>query len=228
MELCPSFTFYAPGSEFLEPYIKRAMARVETDLAVMVASTDIYEPDPDGILDEEAPLRKESPWITLENDFLAAHPHGIVLRCAPIVGTGMTGHMAQLAKEIYRSMFFHFPGNEARKSVVHASDIAKVVALLAVCDRSALKQHVFNLTDDEDPMIHDIAEALAYRMDNKRISNISTKPQQIFARWFYGKRYTYYTTTERFNGNAIRAALDFTPTPVCYYLRNHVYDESSL
>lgn len=223
-----SFVFHAPDNEFLLPYIEREVGKNPPPLAVMVSSTDIYEPDSASILAEDAPSRTDSIWAMREAEFLKAYPDGVILRAAPIIGTGMTGAMRRLAEDIYRGRFFHFPGNEARKSIVHAVDIAAVVAMLLKTDAASLPGNVFNITDDTDPLLHDLAEALAFRMDNKRISNISTRPQQLFAKWFYGRRYDYYSSDERFSCEALKAAVKFTPTPVCAYLRTHVYDESSL
>ena len=219
--------FHAPGNEFLKPYMAREFAGFEGNFALMVSSTDIYEPDPEGILNEDAPLRTDSGWKKLEDDFLKEYPQGYILRTASIIGTGMTCAMRRLTEEIYRGRFFHFPDNDARKSVVHASDIARAALLLAN-GANRTDRHIFNISDDCDPTLHDIAEAIAYRLANKRISTLSTKPQQWFGRKFYGERYKYYTTTERVSCEALKAAIGFTPVPVCEYLRTHVYDENSL
>lgn len=228
---------FAPEGSFLLPYIRREIP-VKNDitesfedkpaLAVMISSTDIYAPD-EGWLNEEAMVRHDSPWVKLEQEFTgkaqAADIPAYILRCAPVIGTGMTGSMRRLAESIYRGVFFHFPGNEARKSVVHATDVSKAVKFIADNDIAA---GVYNLTDSVDPTLHDIAEALAYRMANKRISNLSTKPQQWFGRMIYGKeRYAAYTTSELFSSSRIQAA-GFVPTDTCNYMRTHIYDESSL
>lgn len=219
------FVFYAPGNGFLQPYVEREVGKSPEALAVMVSSTDIYEPDSETIIDEECALRKNSDWARLEQEFLNEYPDGYILRAAPVVGTGMKGAVRKLAEEIFSGRFFHFPGNETRKCVVHAVDIAKAVGLL-LAKRPA--KRVFNICDDTYPTLHDIAESLAFRMDNKRISNLSTRPQQIIARFFYRRRYAYYMTDERFCCNALKHATGFEPTDVCAYLREHVYDENSL
>lgn len=223
-----SFIFYAPEAGFLLPYIEREVGKNPGPLAVMISSTEIYTPHSDEILDETADKVPGSKWEALENNFLESHPDGIILRAAPIVGTGMTGAMRRLAEEIYSGRFMHFPDNEARKSVVHAAGIAKAVACLAEVVSLDADERVFNITDNEDPTLHDLAEALAFRMDNKRISNISTRPQQMLAKVLYGKRYRYYTTTERFSCNRLIKALGYTPVSVCNYLRTHVYNMDSL
>lgn len=215
-------------NEFLRPYVEQETGKTEPAFSVMVSSTDIYSPDHDAIINEDGPIDKNSPWAQLENEFLKAHPDGIILRAAPIVGTGMTGKIRRLAEEIYKARFFHFPGNEVRKSVVHACDVAKAVAFLSKNGVPERDRRIFNICDGEDSTLHDIAEALAYRMENKRISTLSTRPQQMIGRILYGKRYKDYTCDERFNGQALRDITGIKPVPVCEYLRTHVYDENSL
>lgn len=228
---------YAPESSFLLPYIHREIPGKEDivdsfddkpAVAVMISSTDIYAPD-EGWLDEETPLADGSHWIGLENEFTArAEAAGVpafILRCAPVVGTGMTGAVRRLAESIYRGVFFHFPGNEARKSIVHATDVARAIRFIAEND---ITPGIYNLTDGVDHTLHDIAEALAYRMTNKRISNLSTRPQQWFGRLVYGKeRYAAYTTSTLFSSSRLQAA-GFKPTDTCNYMRTHIYDDSSL
>lgn len=220
---------YAPGGDFILPYIKRATGSAgdDVDVAVMISSTDIYLPSR-GWADEDSPIDASSEWEKYEKDFNALHggdKHVYILRCAPVIGTGMRGKMRTLAGEIYRGLFFHFPGNEARMSVIHASDVGRAVDFLV---RAGAPSGVYNLTDGVYHTLHDIAEAMAFRMGNKRISNLSTRPQQIIGRWIYGRdRYRRYTTSELFSSGRLQA-LGFKPNDTCEYMRTHVYDDSSL
>lgn len=220
--------FITPQNNFLRPYIERETDKNDPAFSVMVSSTDIYVHDAEAIINEDGEKDKNSGWYSLECDFLEKYPEGIILRAAPIVGTGMTGKVRRLTEEIYRARFFHFPGNEARKSIVHATDIARAVAHFAMNGAPEGSRRIFNICDGIDPTLHDIAEALAYRLGNKRISNLSTRPQQLIGRFLYGKRYADYTHSERFNGEALRAATGLEPVDVCNYLRTHVYDENSI
>lgn len=217
--------FYCPDSEFLEPYVHREVGSLDLDLPVMISSTEVYRAAPGDVLTEDSPLDKDSVWIAREKIFSEAYPQGVILRCAPIVGTGMRGRVYELAKDIAKGIFFHFPGNPARMSVVHASDVARAVKQMS---SSPAFHKVYNLSDNTDPLIHDLAEALAYRMNNKRISTLSTRPQQIIGRFIYGRRYNGYTTDRRFSSERFMHEFNFTPVAVCDYLRTHVYDESSL
>lgn len=231
----PPIAFVCPGNEFVMPYVDQLLVTADFeqlkkgDTAIMLSSTDIYEPDSEKIIDEASPLRTTSAWKKSEDDFIqASETRGLkwyIFRAAPIVGTGMNGAIRELAEEIARGLFMHFPGNETQLSVVHASDIARAAEYVLT---NNVDGHIFNLTDNCDPTLHDIAEALAYRMKNKRISTISTLPQQWFMRLIYGrKRMARYTTTVRYSSAAIQS-LGFMPTNVCDYLHTHVYDDNSL
>lgn len=220
--------FITPHNDFLRPYIERETGKNAPLFSVMVSSTDIYIPDEEAIINEDGEIDENSEWYEFEKDFLNSHPEGIILRAAPITGTGMTGKIRQLTEEIYRARFFHFPGNEARKSIVHATDVAQAVAYFAMHGAPDGGRRIFNICDGTDPTLHDIAEALAFRLGNKRISNLSTRPQQLIGRFLYGKRYAYYSRSERYNGGALRAATGLEPVDVCNYLRTHVYDENSI
>lgn len=231
------------GFEFIRPYVQAALEAgtlVHTvfpdadapDVAVMLSTTDVYAPGkPTVLAGENSAVDPAHPRVKAEQDFLAECAcrgiRGVVLRCAPVVGTGMDGFVRNLASDIWRGIFFHFPGNDTRMSVVHATDVAAAIRKIA---EGADVAHgtVLNLTDGANPTLHDLAEALAFRMNEKRISTLSTRPQQMIGRWLYGPKYRAWTTERTFDGSAACRILGLTPTPVCDYLRTHTYDETSL
>lgn len=241
---------HAPEADFVVPYIRRALG-VATQLselsecselsenpngdaiAVMLSSGDIYAGS--DMCAEDAPADAASPWVASEEAFSnvcrKAGVKGMILRCADIVGTGMNGFPRALAEAIWRGTFFHFPDNEARRSVVHAVDIAEIIRKAAAggIPHSDNGVTVYNICDGVHPTIHDFAEALAFRMKNKRISTLSTRPQQIMAKLLYGRRrYGLYTSTRTISADALTKDMAYVPTDVCQYLRTHTYDEDSL
>ncbi|MCM1066332.1 MAG: NAD-dependent epimerase/dehydratase family protein [Muribaculaceae bacterium] len=235
---------YTPESDFLLPYIKQALPGVKIstmpvdgseqapELAVMISSCDIYGGTEAIDLNEGAPVDETSPWAERERlfgDYCRKNGmKALVLRCADIIGTGMGGYGRMLARAIWRGTFFHFPGNEARRSCIHATDVAALIRSAAERMPEA-EGGIYNVTDGEDPTVHDLAEALAFRMRNKRISNLSTVPQQRIFKLLYGRRRCgLYTTTRTFSNERARADFDFHPSAVCQYLRTHIYDDSSL
>lgn len=230
----------APGREFVVPYIEAAHPGVRiagigaerADVAIMLSGTEIYAmPDGADLAGIDAAVDGRLPLARAEVDYVAACRRlglrPLILRCANTVGTGMTGYPRRLAESIAKGFFFHFPDNDARISAVHAADVASLVADI-VEGRAVPQRDIYIVTDGDNPTLHDFADALAYRMNDKRISNLSTWGQRMAGRIFYGTAYRRYTTTETYDGGAAFRELGFTPTPVVRYLREHVYDENSL
>lgn len=228
---------YAPERDFIMPYLQRALdgavfseAPDTADRCIMISSVDIYQQQEGNLIGEDAETDHNSPWTAYEKRFAemcaAAGKAYIILRSADVVGTGMSGWPRELAERIWKGSLMHFAGNEARVSVVHATDVARTVA--ALCE-SSTTTGVFNITDGDNPTFRDFVDSLAFRMKDKHVSTLSTKGQLLLGRIFYGKRlYRKFTTERTFDCSALCRVIDYRPTAVTHYLRNHVYDESSL
>lgn len=249
-----NIAIFAPDRPFVIPYITAALpacgvwslalpsgvltaenkaADGTPEAVIMISSTDIYGPGAKDHADETAAVDPASKWCGYEKQVRAyAEAKGtgaMIIRCADLVCTGMQDFPRHLAQAIWRGTFFHFPGNEARRSVCHAVDLGRIARAVADGGLPAGQMPVYNLSDGTDPTIHDLAEALAFRMREKRISNLSTGPQRWFARLLYGKeKYARYTTSRTFDAARLALDLAFTPTVVTDYLRTHTYDENSL
>lgn len=228
---------YIPERDFLMPYLQRAMGSAvftgspdAAERCLMISSVDIYKQPEGNLISEDAAIDSGSPWADYENRFAemckSAGKSCIILRSADIIGTGMSGWPRELAERIWKGSLMHFAGNEARVSVVHATDVAKAVAALCSSDTT---EGIFNITDGDNPTFRDFVDSLAFRMKDKHVSTLSTKGQLLFGRFFYGKRlYRKFTTERTFDCSTLCRAIDYKPNAVTHYLRNHVYDESSL
>lgn len=154
-----------------------------------------------------------------------------ILRPAPVVGTGMGGELRTMVNRIYRATYRHVIADEARMSIVHATDLASAAILLAGT------AGIFNVTDGVDPTRHDLAEALCSRFDRKRIYSLSAKRMKLLARigdWlpvtiYNTKRLRQQTSTLTYDSALLRLTLPgWKPAAVTDYLVNHIYDSSSL
>lgn len=153
-----------------------------------------------------------------------------ILRSPAIIGTGMRGPMRHLVNSIYRGNYHHIDDETCRLSVVHATDIAHVML------QAAGIAGVFNITDGVNPPRHDLVEALARRMNNKRVYTLRAKRARIFSRICdfipfvpYGRETLaerYRTLT--FDESRLCRAIDRKPVSVVDYLKTHEYDENSL
>ncbi len=153
-----------------------------------------------------------------------------ILRCPDIVGTGMGGRLRSMVNSIYRGTYHHIDDETQRLSVVHAVDVAKAIVDLAPVGG------IYNFTDGVNPSRRELADALAYRLNDKRIYTIRPKRARVTARILdfvpfaafgsaqLAERYRSLT----FSADKAISALGWQPNSVTHYLRNHVYDENSL
>lgn len=207
---------------------------------VYISSVQVYGKTSGENLDESTPVNPTSPYGKSKHDaetYLIewSKAHNVILtilRPPLILGTGMKGTLRSMVNGIYRGYYHHIKGNQARRSIIHATDVAKVVKLIAPIGGT------YNITDGANPSVYDLAEALSYRIGNKRIYTISMKFAKFLAKIgdiinsdkfpLTSKKLTQLTETLTFNGDAIKNAIDWKPNIVTHYLRNHNYDENSL
>ncbi len=217
-----------------------SMRLTPPDVMVYISGATVYGSSPGGRSDEQT---KPCPDTVCGRAKLAVEDYlgrwcrdnGVllyILRPAHVVGTGMQGEMRRLVNRIYRGTYRHVSGNEARVSVVHASQLADIVARLIHLPAGG----VYNVTDGTDPTRHDLAEAIAWRLDHKRIYTVSQSKARLLAKIGDYRPVTMFTTarlehelsTVTYDGRAVLELTGVTPVAVTDYLRNHIYDESSL
>lgn len=198
------------GNDFLLPYLNRELLREHPDDTPIpvIGGVRIFTDETAGNTDPALDSYCSQNGLPLA-----------VIRCPYIVGTGMKGLIMRIAAGINKGTFVHIAGNEARISVVHAVDVARAAAI------AAGTQGTYTLTDTVDPSIHDLAQALAYRLSDKRI--ITIKPR--WARLWYGAAYyNTLTTSHTASCTFCEAFPSLLPVSVTEYLTTHVYDEKSL
>ena len=154
-----------------------------------------------------------------------------ILRPVMTLGTGMTGQLMTMARGIDRGTYFNIKGNESRRSVVHAIDVAKVVEKVAPIGGT------FNVADGCDPRLIDLAEALSARIRGKRIPAIAEKWFRFAAKVgdllgghfpIDSKGLAKLTKTLTFSSERLRSAIDWQPISVVDYLRTHDYENDGL
>lgn len=204
---------------------------------VLLSSTDVYGRDNGEGYTEDTPCTPDSDEEKRAADIESiatemsadAGARLTILRLPPVVGTGMEGVLRKLVNGIYRGSLVHIEGNEARKSVVHATDVARAARLAR--DLGG----VYNVTDGADPTVHDLMEALAHRLDDKRIFSVTpararrmAMVARIIPQAMNRQMLAWMTSTLTFDPARLREATGFEPHSVTEYLRSHNYDENSL
>lgn len=230
---------YAPDMMFAGPYLKRELAgcdititdimpeEIIADYAFMLASASVYDQNCSDAAVEDAGLDRSSVYFRRESEFESAvmkhqTPY-VIFRIPNPVGTGMSGLPREIVNRIHRDTYWLLGGNECRISTIHCVDVASAVGIAITCGLTG----VFNITDGSDPLLADFAEALSFRLGNKRIPIISEK----WARWIVGRRCIdrlkkSRTLSSRKFADATRGL--FKPHIVTEYLHTHVYDSESL
>ncbi len=204
------------GNDFVEPYLQRAFGHGGDDDEAHQKPIALTEPKMAVSIRSDAPHADQRDFCAVCCDY---NLPVLSLYCPIIIGTGMVGLPRRMAAGIYRGAYFSIAGNESRLSAIHASDLAAAVVLAAGTDAT------FTITDGVDHKIDDLADALSYRLGDKRIYTI--KPWM--ARLWYGREYFTELTSDHLADDSFAMAYpSFNPTPVTQYLRTHVYDEKSL
>ena len=218
--------------------LARSLESTPPKAMVYISSSIVYGVDEGEGINETTPLSPSmrdalvkrdvegflSRWCNNNNVVLS------ILRPAMVVGTGMGGELRNLVNRIYRGTYRHITGSEARVSVIHAVDVARA-ARMAV-GRSG----TWNLTDGNDPLRHDLVEALAWRLRHKRVYSISPKHARLLARIGSYLPFTGFSksslhsqlSTLTFDGSSFCRLTGFSPVSVTHYLQTHNYDDSSL
>ncbi|MBQ7211827.1 MAG: NAD-dependent epimerase/dehydratase family protein [Muribaculaceae bacterium] len=221
--------------------LAKGLAEAHPEAFVFISSASVYGITEGENIDESHPL---APVTDYGRSKLAAEQfltewtkrnavRLTVLRPVMVVGTGMTGQLMTMARGIDRGTYFNIKGNTARRSVVHAIDVARAVRLLAEAGASG----AFNVTDGVDSSLIDLAEAFAVRIKGKRIADVPARWIRLAARFgdllkghfpIDSSRLDKITKTLTFDSSRLRAAIEWQPIDVVDYLRTHDYENDGL
>ncbi len=205
---------------------------------VYISSLSVYGIPEGSDIDETAPLSPVSVYGKSKlkaEQFLTqwCADHAVklsILRPAMIVGTGMKGALGAMVKGISSGYYYHIKGNKARRSVIHAYDVARAARLIAPVGG------IYNLSDRVHPTVHDLAEAIAHRLGDRRIYSLPLRWFEFAARIgnhfsfipFSSSKLAQLTNSLTFSSDAISKAIDWQPRDVVNFLLTHKYDENDL
>lgn len=146
---------------------------------IFVSSYEIY-----GILSSHGDVITETetpcPDTALGRDMLAceqslvkwAEENGCcltILRPGEIIGNCMTGRIRRMTDRIANGIYMHLPGYNGTIPLIHADDLAASVEYLYG------QRGIFNITDGCEHRRMEVADAIAYRLNNKRILTVPRK-----------------------------------------------------
>lgn len=183
----------------------------------LVSSVHVYGADPGTDVDEQTFLRPDTPYarskIRAEKSAEKwCAEHGVeltILRLALTAGRGMHGQLATMADAVARGRYFHIRGNQARRSLLLATDAARaVVGTLSI-------PGTFNVCDGRDRTVIELGDAMAANFHaDKRIVHAPAFWVRLAAAPFPALRAKVKTLTTSctYSGGRLRAALpDWNP-----------------
>lgn len=242
--LCP-LTVISDPREMTEEEAVKLIDDTKPKHVVVVSSTAVYGLSSGENIDETAPVRpadNASRHLASIEDRVkerckATGAMCTILRPADVVGTGMEGFTGKLARDVNNGSYMHVKGNEAQRSIVHAIDVAKAVRAVAEKAGDDCIEGVYNLTDRSGATIEQLADAIAYRLGNKRIFATGLKAAKALALLgditlgalpWSRKKLKARTTTLTFNSFAISKHTTWEPMSVTEYLKTHKYSEDDI
>lgn len=242
--ICPLTVISDPG-EMTEDDAVKLIDDTKPKHVVVVSSTAVYGLSSGENIDETAPVRpadNASRHLASIEDRVkerckATGAMCTILRPADVVGTGMEGFTGRLARDVNNGSYMHVKGNEAQRSIVHAIDVAKAVRAVAEKAGDDCIEGVYNLTDRSGATIEQLADAIAYRLGNKRIFATGLKAAKALALLgditlgalpWSRKKLKARTTTLTFNSFAISKHTTWEPMSVTEYLKTHKYSEDDI
>lgn len=145
---------------------------------ILISTTEVYGKQDGENIDEETPLRPTTKFAHSKvlaeravTEWCATHTtEPIILRIATPFGNGIHGPIEQTYNKILCGTYLHVRGNESRRSVVCAYDVALVARKLVG------HQGIFNIADGCNRHLHELTDAMAANGgDSKRVLVIPDK-----------------------------------------------------
>lgn len=99
-----------------------------------------------------------------------------MLRLPLIAGPNPPGNLRSMIKGIKRGYYFNIAGGKAKKSMVLAEDVAKIIPIAANVGG------IYNLTDGYHPSLSELSDIIAKQLDKSRPLNISVWVAKILAK----------------------------------------------
>lgn len=154
-----------------------------------------------------------------------------LLRCAPVIGTGMTGRWRDMVNAIYRGIYLRVDGNKARASMVHALDVGRAAVMAAGMNGA------WWLSDGRDHLVDDAVAALAKRINDKRVVRMSLKKARRTALLLdivtiggahARERLCTDTSDSLVDARPLLDAIGLEPRDTLEYISTHVYSDEDL
>jgi nucleoside-diphosphate-sugar epimerase len=150
---------------------------------VFISTVAVYGLDEGEAVTEDAPLQGDTPyakskilaerwlqdWAGCNNIKLA------ILRLPLVAGPNPPGNLGAMIKAIKSGKYLSIGNASAKKSVVWAGDVAKVIPIIA------FKGGTYNLTDGYDPSFGELEKAMIAALKANRVKKVPYWLARLFA-----------------------------------------------
>jgi nucleoside-diphosphate-sugar epimerase len=134
---------------------------------VFISSVSVYGVETGHLIAEDAPLLAKDPYgkskieaekivqdWCIKNNVICT-----ILRLPLLAGPNPPGNLGAMIKGIQKSYYFNIAGGKAKKSIVLAEDIAKVIPVVSKIGGT------YNLTDRYHPSFHELSHYIAKQLN---------------------------------------------------------------
>lgn len=140
-----------------------------------------------------------------------------ILRLPLVVGNNPKGNLMDMINAINKGFYFHIDGGKAKKSMVLAEDVAKIIPIVSEIGG------IFNLTDGYHPSFKELSNLISLQLGKPQCKNLPylfAKLLSIFGDAFGDKfpinsnKLIKIISSLTFNDNKARQLLGWNPTPI--------------
>lgn len=192
---------------------------------IFISSVSVYGIETGHSITEDAPLIAKDPYgkskIEAEKiieDWCAKNNViCTILRLPLLAGPNPPGNLGAMIKGIQKGYYFNIAGGKAKKSMVLAEDIAKVIPTVAKIGGT------YNLTDRYHPSFHELSDCVAKQLHKSKPANLPLFTVKIMAGIgdiigsrapINSKKLNKIISDLTFDDNKAVKAFGWNPTPV--------------
>ncbi len=154
------------------------------DTFVFISTIGVYGKEIGNDIDENEPLNGISPYAKSKimcEKFLEGWSKDnkvnlVILRLPLVAGRNPKGNLGAMIESIKKGYYFNIQPNPARKSIVLAEDVAKLIP------RLESKNGIYNLSGEENYTMADIALIIAEQLNVKNVRSLPVGLVRIMAR----------------------------------------------
>lgn len=192
---------------------------------ILISSVAVYGIQEGDFIAENFPLNARDPYgkSKIEAEKLVVEwccKHDVkftILRLPLVVGNNPPGNLGDLIKSIKKGFYFNIGSGKARKSMVLAEDVAKVI------DTASEVGGIYNLTDGHHPSFAELSYYISIQLGKKKPRNMPLWLANLVAKFgdllvnkapFNTSKLNKITSNLTFDDNKARNSFGWNPKPV--------------